>query len=319
MNQELILPKTEHSDLIASRLEHFHTHAQGAFAKETERALQGDVKRFTTWCAKHNLNPLPATPQTVTKFIDVMAERLKPATVRRYLSSISKLHTIAQVPNPTNSQEVKTAISRMLRSKGSRQKQAAPITRDKLNKLSRTPTRTLRDTQDIAILSTAYDTLCRRSEIAALNLTDITFLNDGTGIVLVCKSKTDQFGEGSARFIAKDTVKQLKKWLTSASITDGAVFRGINNTSKINDRISARGVARAFQRLAEKAGLEEKNISGHSCRVGGCQDMVAAGLDMAGVMQAGGWKTPIMVARYSQNLGTQRGAAAKLAKIQGRH
>ena len=42
------------------------------------------------------------------------------------------------------------------------------------------------------------------------------------------------------------------------------------------------------------------------------------GLDLGGIMQAGDWKTATMPARYSERLIAQRGAAAQLAKIQGR-
>ncbi len=46
--------------------------------------------------------------------------------------------------------------------------------------------------------------------------------------------------------------------------------------------------------------------------------MIAAGLELGEVMQAGGWRTPVMVARYSENLIARRGAAAKLAALQNR-
>ena len=64
--------------------------------------------------------------------------------------------------------------------------------------------------------------------------------------------------------------------------------------------------------------MPEAEISGHSCRVGGAQDMVAAGLELSEIMQAGGWRTPTMVARYSEKQIARRGAAAKLAAIQDR-
>jgi hypothetical protein len=44
-----------------------------------------------------------------------------------------------------------------------------------------------------------------------------------------------------------------------------------------------------------------------------------AGLELAEVMQMGGWKTPAMVARYSERLlANNRGGGAKLAAKQGR-
>ena len=57
---------------------------------------------------------------------------------------------------------------------------------------------------------------------------------------------------------------------------------------------------------------------GHSRRASAAQDIVAAGLELTEVMQAGGWKSPVMVARYCEHLQARRGAAAKLAATQGR-
>jgi len=39
---------------------------------------------------------------------------------------------------------------------------------------------------------------------------------------------------------------------------------------------------------------------------------------VAEVMQAGGWKSPAMVARYTEHLQARRGAMAKLAALQDR-
>ena len=58
--------------------------------------------------------------------------------------------------------------------------------------------------------------------------------------------------------------------------------------------------------------------SGHSTRVGAAQDMLAAGLELGEVMQAGSWKSVAMVARYGERLIARRGAARKLAVLQNR-
>ena len=121
-----------------------------------------------------------------------------------------------------------------------------------------------------------------------------------------------------ARFLAADTVELLKAWIQRAELTEGALFRALDRAGSVCDRLSDRGVARAFQRLARAAGADVADISGHSCRVGGAQDMVSYGLELGEVMQAGGWKTPAMVARYSEKQIARRGAAAKLAALQNR-
>ena len=53
-------------------------------------------------------------------------------------------------------------------------------------------------------------------------------------------------------------------------------------------------------------------VSGHSPRVGVCQDALAAGEDLLGVIHAFAWKSPRMPARYAAKLSVRAGAAARL-------
>ncbi len=77
---------------------------------------------------------------------------------------------------------------------------------------------------------------------------------------------------------------------------------------------AARDDARAepsLSRLTQshtRAGLDHgiaAEISGHSMRVGAAQDMMVTGFDMLAIMQAGGWKTPTVAARYVENASTR--------------
>ena len=76
--------------------------------------------------------------------------------------------------------------------------------------------------------------------------------------------------------------------------------------------LDTRDVRRILKAVAVTARLDHGTaISGHSLRVRMAQDLVAADLDLASVMQAGGWSTPAMVARYTQKLTARRGAVAR--------
>lgn len=46
-------------------------------------------------------------------------------------------------------------------------------------------------------------------------------------------------------------------------------------------------------------------------RARAAQDLVAAGFDLPAIQQAGGWKSPVMVARYAERLLAERGAVAR--------
>ncbi len=102
-----------------------------------------------------------------------------------------------------------------------------------------------------------------------------------TGTVLIRRTKTDQAGEGSVRFIAHDTCQHLMTWIEGAAIREGAVFRALSKGSVINGRLDGGEVSRIFKRRARAAGVDPSSISGHSSRVGAAQDLVAADLGVA--------------------------------------
>jgi hypothetical protein len=136
--------------------------------------------------------------------------------------------------------------------------------------------------------------------------------------LLIRRSKTDTEGTGTIRFIAVDTVRMLSAWITATDIESGPLFCAVGKGGAIGDRLDAGDVGRIFRDMAKPAHISAKGISGHSTRVGAAQDMVAAGLELPEVMQAGGWKTPTMPARYTERLAARRSGAAKLAAIQDR-
>ena len=73
--------------------------------------------------------------------------------------------------------------------------------------------------------------------------------------------------------------------------------------------------------MARRAGLSAavvQGLSGHSARVGAAQDMIAAGIELPAILQAGRWKSTAMVNRYGERLLARRSGTAQLAKLQHR-
>ena len=186
-------------------------------------------------------------------------------------------------------------------------------------------------TRERALLCVAYDTMARRSELVALDLNDFVFLPDGTGRVLIRRSKTDQAGEGNVAYLSRTTVRILNAWLEAVEITEGAVFRRIIGRGtardlplgrgRIGGRLNVGAIATAFKRVAHWIGMsadEVAQVSGHSIRVGATQDLLALNIDLASVMQAGRWKTNRMPMRYGEHVLAARGGMARAAEKQGR-
>ncbi|ACL62915.1 tyrosine-type recombinase/integrase [Methylobacterium nodulans] len=319
---------------LLERLEAYARAAQGAFAPNTLRALAADSRIFAAWCRAHGRSVLPAAPQTVADFIDAQAARKSRATVERYRSSIAMLHRAAGLPNPCTDERVRLAVKRMSRAKGRRQKQAEPLNRPSIDRMLavKTPERLHRRVaegdrevplialRNAALMAVAYDTLLRRSELVSLLIEDLERVEDGSGTILVRRTKTDQEGEGAVKYLAPDTVGHVSAWLEAAGLTSGPLFRPVTKGGRVGAAaLGDAEVYRLYREIALAAGVKlARPPSGHSTRVGATQDMFAAGFELLEVMQAGSWKTPAMPARYGERLRAQRGAARKLATLQNR-
>ena len=308
--------------LIEQNLAAYRSAAQGAFSEATERALLSDSRVFTEWCSARALVALPAEPSTVAAFIDDQALTKKPATVRRYVSSISHLHRAADVPNPCERSVVKLALKRMGKTYGSTQRQAEGLTRRLVDRMLHASGETLRDLRNRMVLAVAYDTLARRSELVALRVEDLHRGAGGDGSINIRRSKTDQMGAGSIRYLAPDTLRLVDEWIGKAGIEDGTLLRAVLKGSKVGGPLVPMEVTRIYKQMAAAAGLPLETveaISAHSTRVGASQDMAASDrIEMPAIMQAGGWKSPEMVARYTARQHARRSGSAKLAELQNR-
>ena len=60
------------------------------------------LQRFNTFCAHHNVTPLPATKVTVTYFAVSLSRHLLPSTIRIYISAIRAAHRESNFPDPTH-------------------------------------------------------------------------------------------------------------------------------------------------------------------------------------------------------------------------
>jgi integrase len=70
--------------------------------------------------------------------------------------------------------------------------------------------RNLRDIRDRALVAVAYDTVCRRAELVLLRIEDIEPAEDGSGTIVIRRSKTDVTGEGATAYLP--SVMQAGRW-----------------------------------------------------------------------------------------------------------
>jgi integrase len=296
--------------------------AEGAYAKNTQRAWRADWTFFYRYCEETKQIALPASPATVSTFIHhCVAQQKKAATIRRYLATITRAHKAARCVNPCDDEIVKLALRAAQRSITTRQKQAKGLSWDAIQfYLTIEPTE-LRDYRDRALVMVAYDALLRREEVVAAKVEDLELNTDGSATLLIRKSKTDQEGEGALQYLAPDTVRLLRHWIGLAGITDGEVFRRVIGKKRVAEPLTPASVVDVFQRVGKWLGLPKetwKGSTGHSARVGVTQDLVAQGMGDLQIAQAGQWKDSRMPQRYGERLRTTQGAVANLVAMQKR-
>jgi hypothetical protein len=99
--------------------------AAGAFSANTIRAWKADWEVFAESCRVFRLESLPASAKTVRAFVfECLGKGKKPATVRRYVSTIGRAHRASGLADPTSSEDVRLALKAMGRNSTARQKQA---------------------------------------------------------------------------------------------------------------------------------------------------------------------------------------------------
>ncbi len=296
--------------------------ARGAFSPNTLRAWRADWEIFSEFCHQSRSSALPAVGETVRTFVfDCLSRRKKPATVRRYVTTIGRAHRAAGVVDPTTTEIVKLSLKEMNRQVPSRQRQARGLVWAEIAAFLEFEPRNLRDIRDRALVAVAYDTLCRREELVSLRIEDLASAADGSGTILVARSKTDAAGEGAWAYLSPLSMRLIREWLESSCRKSGTLFARVLGNGGVGEVLTAQSVTAVFRKVGQWIGLEKEErqqISGHSARVGAAQDLLALNMDLPSVMQAGRWKDTRMPMRYGEKILASRGAMARAAKTQGR-
>ena len=267
-------------------------YAEAARAPNTLRAYASDIDDFKTYCRVElgGAEAFPASPETVTLYITDMAKEepagrgLKVSTIERRLASISAWHKRAGFPTPTEDRLVRETMKGIRRKKGSRRKQAAPLTVGVLTRVleairthdKKTGAVLPAALRDRALLLMGFAGSFRRHEISDLRVSDLE-LFEGRGLVVeIRSSKTDASGEGAVVGIPYGKheltcpITAVTRWLDFSGRQDEEhLFCRIDRHGNLKDGgISGDGINELVKKRVKKAGLDATRYSGHSMRAG---------------------------------------------------
>ena len=284
-------------------------------ALNTMKNYRVQWNNFIMWAVGKGIRALPADPAQVAAYL---AERIeehghKPATLRAAAAAIAFVHRAAGQDDPCASPEVKRTLRSATRKAGKGQKQAEALTAEAVNAIRSSAckprrgrggrfesqeTARCRGNLDIALISLMRDAMLRVSEAAVLTWGDIVTESDGTGRLLIQRSKTDAEGEGAIAFLSTPTMAALGL-ICRAKVAKDSVF-GLRPNQ----------ISRRIKQAAQAAGLGD-GFSGNSPRVGMARDLARAGIELPSLMNAGRWRTPAMPAHYTRNETAGKGAVAQ--------
>ncbi len=240
----------------------------------TRRAYRSDWQIFTTWCSARSLEPLPASPETVARFLsDQATAGAKASTISRRAAAIGYAHKLGgHSEPPTNAEMVKAVMRGIRRAIGTASTRKAPATADLIGEMLKHCPDTLSGKRDRALLALGFAGAFRRSELVALEVADLGEVPDGLRVT-IRRSKTDQEGLGQEIAIPRGyrlrAVEAVETWLAAAEISSGPVFRPVLKCGRVQaEPLTAQSVAAIVKRYAELAGLDPSQFAGHSLRAG---------------------------------------------------
>lgn len=296
--------------------------ARDSIPFNTARSYEADWRDFHLFCKRRQLKALPAHPTTVCAYLAFRARSLKTATLRRRLSTISKIHRIRGAVNPIEDVRVTQTWRGIRLRKTDAQERKQPLLLADLQNMMRAFGDDLTGLRDRALILLGFAGALRRSELVAVNFDDLK-LDDKEGVVLlVRRSKTDQTGRGRKIGIPFGAnpltcpVTAIFRWLTAAGISRGAVFRKVNKHKQIEgNRLCSHAVALIVKKGFQSIGKKPQSFSGHSLRSGLVTQAAIFGASEKSIQDQTGHRNLKILRSYIRDANIFRNNAAKKAGL----
>jgi integrase len=304
-----------------------------AVPDNTALAYRSRWRSFEDWCRDAGRVALPATAQTVAAYLAHLAvdRGLKATTAGAHLTAIRAVHRGAGAPLPDGlaARKVVVAAQRREAARDGRYgpRKAVPVMAADLPAIvAACGQETAAGLRDRAVILLGFALLARRSELAALNLSDVEHVPGAGLAVTIRASKTDQAARGVVRRIHYASAEALcpvravlawTRYLAAHGITAGPLFTRIDRWGNLgpgaggryagaarespagrDGRLRPQAVGHIVAAACEAAGLgtarqapsaERRRYSGHSLRRGGATAMLKAGAQPLNVSRHGRW------------------------------
>lgn len=284
-------------------------------AQNTRRAYASAWRAFCEWSGEPLGVTLPAHPGRVAEYLSEVGRSKSHATVRSHAAAIANAHREQGLESPTKHPMVREALSGHANRRGVAAEQAAAIDAEawgairasafkprvtRGGRMESEAEAERRGLLDLSLIGLMRDALLRRGEAAALKWGHLVRQRDGSALVAVQRSKTDQKGEGALLWVSPDVTRLLTRFADTTQAGPADSMFGLAPYS----------ICRRIAAACRQAGLEG-HYSGHSPRVGMTQDLARGGASVPRIQMAGRWRRAEMVGVYIRGIEAGDGAVAE--------
>ena len=281
------------------------------YAKNTLKSHAHWNRIWCEWCKLQRITPFPAHDTNICGWLKLNSSHYKFSSLKLFIAMLCFYHRREGYSNPITEKVEWTLVS-IARQIGIRKHQAEAITEDDWVKLCAyfKTQNSLASKRNFAMLSLMRACMLRVSEVLQIRENDVK-----DDMLLVRRSKTDQFGEGEELFIPPAYRQVVYEWIDIVYEEFSShcyLFVPIHRYNSLmnNQAISAVAATKIIKQSAHSAGIC-KEVSGHSFRVGMAQSLAEFGCGLPEIQNAGRWKSPTMPGYYIRNIEKKKGAIAK--------
>jgi integrase len=286
---------------------------KAAERENTRRSYASALRHFEVEWGGH----LPATPDSVARYLADHAALLANNTLRQRLAALASWHREHGFVDPTRAPLVRKVLKGIQTVHPSVEKQAEPLQLTRLTQVDdwlRTAISVarergdradeLRHRRDRSLILLGFWRGFRGDELIRVQV-EYLHLVPGEGMTcFLSRSKGDRQALGTTYKVPALSrlcpVTAIVDWTTTAALTEGRLFRGIDRWGRVSETpLHPNSLIPLLRRLLTAAGLPDaEEYSSHSLRRGFAGWANANGWDVKALMEYVGWRDVHSAMRY---------------------
>lgn len=285
---------------------------QAATRDNTRRSYRAAIEHFEVQWGGF----LPATAESVARYLAAYAGELSINTLRLRLSALAQWHSSQGFADPTKAPVVRQVFKGIRALHPVQEKQAQPLELQHLEQVvawldeevasaaaEQRHGDLLRARRDRALILLGFWRGFRSDELCRLQIEHVQAVA-GAGISLYLpRSKSDRDNLGrtfhTPALLRLCPVQAYIEWINSAALVRGPVFRGIDRWGHLSEKgLHANSVIALLRQALERAGIAGEHYTSHSLRRGFATWAHRSGWDLKSLMSYVGWKDMQSAMRY---------------------